>query len=540
VNRPSVKVALGALFVASFLFFFSARESRAVILVHSNDVLGELEPCGCRTNPLGGYPRKANLLKSLEKDHGGDQLIQVDAGDLLYPSTVIPEMLKKQSLIQAQYNLKTLGLLHHDVIVPGEKDFALGAASLLKLASATKIHFLAGNLFNRNSPKPLFPASVILTRKDPQGKMVRVAILGLVGKDLEWPAGLKITDPVALAKKLVPELRKKADYVVAVTHEGLEADRELAKKVHGIDFIIGGHTQSFLQNPDTIGKTTILQSSFRNQYVGLVDLSKYHGASQPAEEYYRLVALDANFDSPADKLTAVDDIVKEFKAEVARANIENDQVVPVNSTHGKYQTFPRCAECHLKQFDFWRKTPHINALHALVEANQDKNKECLSCHTVGLGDPKGVNSVNQLIQLKVVQDSSEDGEKTKQKPPIFVSNAEFVHYLDDLKDAKTIQSEIPKLSQSSDPSKTIQVDASLNQINMAWTPVQCENCHGAGHDHPFRGEMHKKVENTVCMSCHTPTRAPDWYMKDGKPNWETINAKHAQIACPAGELTLEN
>jgi hypothetical protein len=470
-------------------------------------------------------------------------MIQLDAGDLLYPSNVIPDLLKPQSLVQARYNLKTLDLLQHDAVVPGEKDFALGTKSLLKLVAASKIHFLAANLLLKKNSKPLFPSSQIFVRKNEKGKTVRIAVLGLVGSDLDWPDDLKAPDPIATAKKLIPALRKKADIVIALTHEGLPADKLLAEKTLGIDYIIGGHTQSFLQTPIKIGKTTIFQSSFRDQYVGLINPSAKQNAdasenNTEKNSFYRLIGLDAAFDSPADKPGPIDQIVSEFKTEVARVNTaelkseakdtQNNAIaegVPVV----KYQTFPRCAECHLKQFDFWRKTPHMNALHALTEAKQDKNLECLSCHTVGLGDPRGFKEVDHLAVRK---------EDSKKDEPVFATNEEFVQYLKDAHDGKSLQSEITLFK------KTVSVKDSLGLLESAWTPVQCENCHTPGFDHPFntqqavpqeKAQVEKKVETTTCLSCHTATRAPAWYGSDGKPDWKVIQEKRGLVACPVGE-----
>jgi hypothetical protein len=525
VNRFGSALLLFALALAPKL-------SQALIIVHSNDDLGELEPCGCRTNPLGGYPRKANLLKSLKDEIGGDQLLQLDAGDLLYPSDVVPDLLKAQSLVQARYNLKTLGILRHDAVVPGEKDFALGTKSLLKLVSATKIHFLAANLLSKKTSKSIFPASEIFVRKDEKGKKTRIAVLGLVGTDLTWPDDLKATDPITAAKKLLPELKKKSDLVIALTHEGLAADKTLAEKISGIDYIIGGHTQSFLQAPVHVGKTTIFQSSFRNQYVGLIKPSVPQSPdvsdnNTEKNSFYRLIGLDAGFDSAADKPGPIDQLVSEFKEEVARVNTAELKKIPQSesSSEIKYQTFPRCAECHLKQFDFWRKTPHMNALHPLVEAKQDKNLECLSCHTVGLGDPKGFSHVDHLAEMKM---------ESKKDEPVFATNEEFVHYLSDVHDAKDLNTQVKLFK------KDVSVQNSLGQLDSAWTPVQCENCHTPGFDHPFnngdQAKVEKKVETTTCLTCHTATRAPAWYGSDGKPDWKIIQEKRGLIACPAGDM----
>ena len=73
----------------------------------------------------------------------------------------------------------------------------------------------------------------------------------MYNKDLEFKNAVKIS------KKLVPELRKKADIVIALTHLGIgkstspkyTTSNELAEKVNGIDLIIDGHTHTNLQKP---------------------------------------------------------------------------------------------------------------------------------------------------------------------------------------------------------------------------------------------------------------------------------------------------
>src|SRR6185437_10804091 len=273
----------------------AAPHARAITIVHSNDVLGEIEPCGCRTNPLGGYARKANVLKSLP-DYKTDQILQLDAGDLLFPSDNMPEVLRKQSAVQARWILKILSMTHMDAVTPGEKDFSLGKETFMKLIHehAGKTRFLAANLDDAHGKRLLEPYAIFV-RKHPDGKPMRIAVLGLVGTDVGWPKEVHATDPIQAAKKYVPELRKKSDFVIALTHEGLDADRRLAHAVPGINMIIGGHSQSFIQDPEKqkVGQTMIYQSSFRNQYLGVINLETF-----PSIDSYKMIGLDAGYDSP--------------------------------------------------------------------------------------------------------------------------------------------------------------------------------------------------------------------------------------------------
>ncbi len=512
--------------IASFALWalgcaFAAQTASAITVVHTNDLLGEIEPCGCRTNPLGGMIRKANLLKRTHDK----EIIQLDAGDLLFSTDQIPEALKKQSLTQARFLLKAMDLTHHDAAVPGEKDFALGVATFQELARGTKVKFIAANLKTKNG-KQLLEPHLLLKRKDASGKPVTIAVFGLVGESLQWPSELQARPAIAAAKAEVKALRSqsaKVDYVIALTHQGLEQDEALAKAVPGIDVIVGAHTQSFLQEPPVVNHTLLLQSSFRNQYVGMLPLS------HPIQvENYKLVGLDPSYNSPAQAPSSMDDLVKTFKTSIAELNSREEaesarQVSSESSSGVKYQTFPRCAECHLKQFEFWRKTPHARALAPLIAAKQAQNKECLSCHTVGLGDPKGFTFVTRLAE-------------TKQNNQVKAMPLDELHlYLKSMTEAKSLDT-----PENFIPSgQGFPLRQSFNGLSRAVTPVQCENCHQPGQDYPFSGTYSKKVDTSqTCLKCHTPERASEWY-KGKKPNWELIKAKRAQMTCPAGELTPE-
>ncbi len=317
---------LGAVALATALLYPSSI-SHAVTLIHSNDVLGEIEPCGCRKNPQGGMARKANLL-SRQTDR---EMIQLDAGDLLFNTEKIAPLLEKQAELQARYLLHAMEQLHHDAIVPGEKDFALGFRAFERLRSKTTIPFLAANLF-RKDKKPFLKPSMIVIKKRKDGTPIRIAIIGLVDDKLAWPKELVAQSPWEIAQAQVTELRKNADLLVALTHLGESKDRELAKKVKGIDFIFGAHSQSYLQEPPHVGKTVIYQSSYRNQHIGILSLEKNYP--------YELIGLDEGYVSPEDKLNPTDRLVTEFKAELEKLNLaEEVRAEKKSASLGRNQTY---------------------------------------------------------------------------------------------------------------------------------------------------------------------------------------------------------
>lgn len=497
--------------------------SQAATLIYSNDVLGELEPCGCRNNPSGGLPRKGVLLDQTAAK-SKDDLLQLDAGDLLFETDIIPEPLAAQRELQAKKLARAHADLGHDAVVPGEKDFARGTAFLKSIAKSSKLRFLAANL--TQAGKPVFEANAIFEKKKAGSKeKLRIGVFGIVGENLGLPKDLKVTPTIAAAREQVKFLQsKKVDRIIALTHQGYEKDLTLAKAVPGIDIIVGGHTQSFLQKPDQEGRTTILQSSFRNQYIGVTSID-----GKITETTHRLVSLDESFepakhpDSPRGK--KMNETVAELKAEIAKLNdqeaVQLKQLDSMARTPHDYQTFARCAECHLKQFEFWRKTPHTGALQVLIDAGQHKNKDCLTCHTVGLGDPKGFSGPAEIATIK----------KSGKTEPLPIE--ELGRFLKEMIEADKPSDSI-KLVRS-EPSQPL--TRALSSIDKAWAPVQCENCHGPAGGHPFSSVAPyvKAVANETCLKCHTAERAPSWYQA-GKLSPEVMTKKRPLVTCPPGDL----
>ena len=79
-------------------------------------------------------------------------------------------------------------------------------------------------------------------------------------------------DPIETAAGLVPELRAAHDVVIALTHIGLAEDRRLAEAVPGIDLIVGGHTHTVLETPETVAGVSILQAGWRGRWLGRADI----------------------------------------------------------------------------------------------------------------------------------------------------------------------------------------------------------------------------------------------------------------------------
>jgi 5'-nucleotidase len=75
-----------------------------------------------------------------------------------------------------------------------------------------------------------------------------------------------------------------ADLIVVLSHLGLDGDRALARAVDGIDLIVGGHSHTFLERPETVDGALIVQAGAKGQVLGRLDLTVEQATGQ-IEDY---------------------------------------------------------------------------------------------------------------------------------------------------------------------------------------------------------------------------------------------------------------
>ena len=98
-------------------------------IVFSHNIRGETHPCGCRHFPLGGLPQAAYVFSELKKEK---DVLYVDTGDSLFPSSNVPESVKVSLGFGAENLARGLKQLGLKFVVPGEQDMAMGTAPYKK------------------------------------------------------------------------------------------------------------------------------------------------------------------------------------------------------------------------------------------------------------------------------------------------------------------------------------------------------------------------------------------------------------------------
>ena len=241
----------------------------------------DFEAAARRYGRMGGYAHIATLIKRLRASR--PRALVLDGGDSWQGSatslwTQGADMIGAQRLLGVDY-------------MTAHWEFTYGAKRMLQaIKELAPVQFLAQNVRTVDFEDPVFTPYVLRDG---------IAIIGQAFPYTpiahprhyfpEWSFGIQ----EARLQKLVDEARGKgARAVVLLSHNGMDVDLKLARRVRGIDAILGGHTHDGVPTPVLVGKTIVTNAGSHGKFVGVLDLDV--GASGVRDYRYRLLPVFAN------------------------------------------------------------------------------------------------------------------------------------------------------------------------------------------------------------------------------------------------------
>ncbi|HEY7543246.1 MAG TPA: hypothetical protein VID27_00095, partial [Blastocatellia bacterium] len=231
-----------------------------------------------------------------------------------------------------------------------------------------------------------------IASRDKKSKSVRIAFIGLSDTDPAPPAGFKALDPIEAAHVVVPEARKKADFVIALAKVKTEMAIKLAREVAGIDVLIAGNSQindTPFTPPLKSRETLIAFTPLETRMLG--ELRIYRDAKGKFSSRSRFITLDpmvpedaeardiavattrADTDSRKDARAFLDDWLKSVQ-ENKRATA-GKKPLP-----GGFVSASTCAACHTAQYIQWANTKHYRSMDQVMLKVYEFEPSCLSCH----------------------------------------------------------------------------------------------------------------------------------------------------------------
>ena len=276
--------------------------------------------------------------------------------------------------------MDAMQLLGYDAATIGEREFNYGYKLFLNQAAKRKLQIVQANLRDKASGKLLFKPYLITTK---QG--YKVAMVGLMSRTIPLGAAQDSTivdDPLVVAQKLIPELRKKAQIVVLLAHMGRVDAEDLATQVPGIDVLVVGHHPGTVLTSRKMSNTVSVASGEQGQNVGETFLDCEGGKCTAREGKVTILMPEVGERADIAKLAKdLEDAVNKKTKEDMQKNQVAANTTPPGEPH--YLGQDACVSCHQPQYEQWRTTAHAHAFDILVKQSKDATPECVQCHVTG-------------------------------------------------------------------------------------------------------------------------------------------------------------
>lgn len=250
-------------------------------VLHTNDQHSRIEPfdSSYSRNPnQGGFARRATLIQQIRSQE--KNVLLLDAGDIFQGTPYF-------NFYGGELEFKLMSMMGYDAATMGNHDFDNGLDGFLKALPNAKFPFITSNYDFSNTILDGKTEKYKIFKKDG----IKVGLFG-VGIELDGLVGkkqyqeTKYLNPVEIAQHYADFLRKEkgCDLVICLSHIGFDyrddadkiSDKKLAAQTNNIDLILGGHTHTFLPEPQSFtnksGKNVLVnQVGWAGLLLGRID-----------------------------------------------------------------------------------------------------------------------------------------------------------------------------------------------------------------------------------------------------------------------------
>ncbi|HWX43627.1 MAG TPA: multiheme c-type cytochrome [Blastocatellia bacterium] len=351
---------------------------------------------------MGGLARRAGYIRAFELRSASEApALFVDAGNFLSDDKFIAGQLPPEVIAKNRWVVKAYGQFGQAAANLSYDDLPYAAELLKKDGYASRVddmpfikRITSANIIPdqaHEAPAPYVIKEIPLKRGKPG--TLRIGIIGLTeGKPVSTTekdaqiAGFTIVDPLQAAKRVLPELKKKADYIIALAYLPQDQANLLATQNPELDLVVGAHQLSLMGDPAHFNRATITYAYTQTKYLG--EMRVYLKPDGSIEnQANRYVALD---DAIPDDPAAADVVAgahNDFTAEQSKGAQQAAATAPASNLLGAassaYVGVDQCATCHAREFEIWKRTGHSHAMETLEKRSQQFDANCVKCHVVG-------------------------------------------------------------------------------------------------------------------------------------------------------------
>lgn len=271
-------------------------------ILHSNDMHGDFlaEADHGNGEMIGGLSLLSgyiNQVRSQEKN-----VIYTISGDMV-----------QGSIIDSEYKgistIEIMNYLSPDVASLGNHELDYGLPHLLFLEKMANFPIINANLYIKKYNKRLMLPYLI---KEVDGfdilfiGILTETVLDALKQDQQIGTFISLEDAAVEVGRICDVYKNDdIDLTILLTHIGLDSDRQLASLLNpdwGVDMILGGHSHSFMEQPELVNNVLIAQAAVGTDQIGRFDITVDDDTNSIVEWKWELVPIRSDKIQPDEQI----------------------------------------------------------------------------------------------------------------------------------------------------------------------------------------------------------------------------------------------
>ena len=239
-------------------------------LLHNNDMHGDFLPEEKDGKMVGGLPLLSGYLNKMRAER--ENVIYAIAGDMF-----------RGSIIDSEYmglsTISLVNLLNPDVATIGNHEVDYGLAHLLFLDKCATFPLICANLFVTLNNQRLFDPYLNVEVGGMKILFIGILTDEVIASTKQEKVIGSFVDVEQAAKEIgiiCDNYRTTStDMTIVLSHIRLELDRKLAELLDpafGVDFIIGGHSHTFMEEAEIVNGIPIVQAGTGTDIMGRFEI----------------------------------------------------------------------------------------------------------------------------------------------------------------------------------------------------------------------------------------------------------------------------
>ena len=472
-------IALSAAAVDDIAMQTSYTPGANLVILHSGQRFGDIEPCACPQINAGGVDREAKKIFNLRQHLSA--VVTVEAGAIISPYGD-----EDFNRIKLEYMLRALSEMDYDAVNVGHAELKAGPGYLKKWEQEYKTPLISANILGADG-KPLFEPFRLIRRANAEGEELTIAITGITAEryipepptpdrapsrdfDPDTPITVfntpegdedvqrieaRLMDYRPRLKAVLDTLQGQADAVIVLFDGGLYEGKRLAREFD-VDMILTNEfknpPEAPASQPEIVEGTILSYCGQRGRALGRIDVAAGKQDGLSLNKGYAIHIRKS--DTPEEGLTR---LLQDYKYATARLI---EQKTRGTQRRVNYTGADHCRKCHPDEYAHWSGSAHAHAFDLLMQAGKEGDEELLARAVTGWNEPGGFTSILESSYLVNVQCESCHGPGHTHR--VMMTLREFAEKF---------------------PQQNIPVRPAPMKMDM--TEEFCATCHDAKHDPDF-------------------------------------------------------